>query len=192
MTGIRPTAFVVFAAALVGAAGGGAQPSPSSPFGTPDGQPPPTEEICDLTSGAAHGLCVAYCEAMDCDGQSPNASVNACTGVAERFFQITGELPPCERICPCWEPADLETVTAENQDPQSCGGFPNVDALIQNVRVSLPLVEGGFSADRFFAGEPACFTRDFPPFRLFVSDSQFEACVEQIRARCAEIGTPMP
>ena len=34
---------------------------------TPDGQTPATETACELESGAAFGLCNAYCEAMDCD-----------------------------------------------------------------------------------------------------------------------------
>ena len=42
----------------------------------------PTEEsVCDGLSGAAFGLCNAYCEAMDCDSEAPNANETACLKV---------------------------------------------------------------------------------------------------------------
>jgi hypothetical protein len=63
---------------------------------TPDGQTPAIETGCDGQSGAAFGLCNAYCEAMDCDGDLPQASELACVRVLDRFQQITGsEIPSC-------------------------------------------------------------------------------------------------
>ena len=41
---------------------------------TPDGVTPAEETVCDGLSGAAFGLCNAYCEAMDCDSDSTKAS----------------------------------------------------------------------------------------------------------------------
>ena len=37
--------------------------------GTPDGSPPAEEQVCDTAGlfGAAYGLCIAFCEANDCD-----------------------------------------------------------------------------------------------------------------------------
>jgi hypothetical protein len=64
---------------------------------TADGFTPAEEEVCDIFSGAAFGLCNAYCEAMDCelldDGDeltSPNASATACLKVKDNFIKITG------------------------------------------------------------------------------------------------------
>jgi hypothetical protein len=71
--------------------------------GTPDGSPPAAEEPCAGQSGAALGLCTAYCEAMDCDAASPTASPQACGQVGDGFEALTGERPPCER-CPCNRP----------------------------------------------------------------------------------------
>lgn len=51
--------------------------------------------ICDGTSGAAYGLCVAYCEAMDCDSDNPQASETACERVYSNYQKITGSAPPC-------------------------------------------------------------------------------------------------
>ena len=67
---------------------------------TPDGETPAQEDACAGESGAAYGLCNAYCEAMDCDSANPQASDQACDKVLDRFLNITGvELPLCE-LCP--------------------------------------------------------------------------------------------
>ncbi len=68
---------------------------------TADGNTPAEETVCDGQSGAAYGLCNAYCEAMDCDSDSPNANQSACDKVGTKFENITGEIPPCEVTCPC-------------------------------------------------------------------------------------------
>ena len=56
-------------------------------------------------TGAAYGLCTAYCEAMDCDrsDDGPYASDNACQRVSDNFNRITGgEDLPCE-ACGGWQ-----------------------------------------------------------------------------------------
>jgi hypothetical protein len=92
--------------------------------------------------------------------------------------------------CPCWEVSELQSVTAENQFGLSCvsDGFFTV---IQNVPGSTPDVEGGFFAatDGQFG---VCETRDLPPNFLPITPQQAENCQQQIRARCAAIGTPIP
>jgi hypothetical protein len=70
--------------------------------GTPDGLPPPMESVCDAESGAAYGLCNAYCQAMDCDSGTPNASEAACQKVANKFAQIAGRAVPCGP-CPMYQ-----------------------------------------------------------------------------------------
>jgi hypothetical protein len=83
---------------------------------TPDGQTPADEGVCDLESGAAYGLCVSYCEAMDCDSSEAVASSEACQNRFNRFFDLTGQEPPCESpppaesLCPCstnWQHLEL-------------------------------------------------------------------------------------
>jgi hypothetical protein len=56
--------------------------------GTPDGETPAEEDICTKWgfSGAANGLCTAYCEAMDCDAAEPQASEQACTRVFDKII----------------------------------------------------------------------------------------------------------
>jgi hypothetical protein len=70
--------------------------------GTPDGQTPAVEDVCDPYSGSAYGLCNAYCEAMDCDDPAANASEEACDAVAENFYNKTGgDVLPCEIAVGC-------------------------------------------------------------------------------------------
>ena len=82
---------------------------------TPDDLPPALETVCDAETGAAYGFCNAYCEAMDCDSDAPNASANACSQVRGKFQNITGRDVPCALACPCTSlpefNADLEGMT---------------------------------------------------------------------------------
>ena len=68
---------------------------------TPDHMPPARETVCDNETGAAYGLCNAYCEAMDCDSPEPHASATACSKVGSHFERITGSDLPCNATCPC-------------------------------------------------------------------------------------------
>lgn len=187
MKALKMYAIFLFSMALFGTTT--AAEMPPEKFGTPDNLPPPLENACDMTSGAAKGLCTAYCEAMDCDSDNPNANGKACARVGQRFEKLTGKVPPCERICPCWEESALENVTAENQlGFNSCPGIGLMD-VIQN-SAPAPGVEGGFAADpQGLTGQPACFTRDHPPFSLSVSEDEAQYCADQILKRCTEIGS---
>jgi len=95
MLRFRQIALALVATALVGA------PALALAFGdgTPDEQPPAEEQICDPAAelrGAAYGLCVAYCEANDCEIQPDK---NACQILLANFARITGESQiPCYTI----------------------------------------------------------------------------------------------
>lgn len=63
---------------------------------TADGLTPAEEEVCEGLSGARWGLCNAYCEAMDCDFETPTASEQACERVLLQFLaRSAGVPPPC-------------------------------------------------------------------------------------------------
>jgi hypothetical protein len=66
---------------------------------TSDGQTPAQESVCNGQTGAAYGLCTAFCEAMDCDSTAPAASPTACSRVLDNFVRVAGQQPPC--LCPC-------------------------------------------------------------------------------------------
>jgi hypothetical protein len=70
---------------------------------TPDGETPAVEDVCaDEPSGVSFGLCNAYCEAMDCDSETPNASARACERVRAKYEEHARGPLPCEAVeCPC-------------------------------------------------------------------------------------------
>lgn len=62
--------------------------------GTPDESPPAEEEVCEGLLGASFGLCVAFCEANDCDTYPEG---QACEVLRSKYAKITGALFfPCE------------------------------------------------------------------------------------------------
>lgn len=64
---------------------------------TADGVTPAEETVCDGQVGALWGLCVAYCEAMDCDYESPLADEQACDRVLTNYLKKSeGLMPPCD------------------------------------------------------------------------------------------------
>src|SRR5262249_39093908 len=99
--------------------------------GTPDGVPPSGETICNGLTGAAHGLCTAYCEAMDCDSDAPQASAKACGKVKTNFEQITGGVLPCDCPCVTQYPGFLDALNSvTSQDSCFEGAFLGVDAAL--------------------------------------------------------------
>ena len=61
--------------------------------GTPDGQTPARETVCDGLTGPAFGLCNAYCEAQDCDVQDRPS----CDQLRRNFEKRTDtRIFPCE------------------------------------------------------------------------------------------------
>jgi hypothetical protein len=104
---------------------------------TPDGVTPADEAICDLESGAAYGLCNAYCEAMDCDGDQTHASATACQRVQDRFTQKTGRDLPClvpPAVCPCYTYDDVAYIAGTFPLPsafsQFCHNGPSTGAVL--------------------------------------------------------------
>lgn len=91
----RRTAVVLLAAAMLAAP----TFALAYGYGTPDGQPPAEERICDPTvglRGSAYGLCVAYCEANDCE---LDPDQHACEVLLANFYKATGRTDvPCVSV----------------------------------------------------------------------------------------------
>ena len=68
--------------------------------GTPDDEPPALESDCDGLPGAAYGLCVAYCEAQDCDTHPGKRSCDVLYGNWYDFWYKYDESAP-EIPCGC-------------------------------------------------------------------------------------------
>ena len=70
--------------------------------GTPDGETPAAEDICTKWgfTGTINGLCNAYCEAMDCDATTPQASEQACNRVFDNIIGALGgtPFPTCQDV----------------------------------------------------------------------------------------------
>ncbi len=84
------------------------------------------ESVCkDVEGKWPRGLCYAYCEALDCDGNDPRGSANSCTKLGEKYLRMTDTMPPCVNevtlSCPCF--GDLETVF--NGSTPSCSPIQN-------------------------------------------------------------------
>ena len=87
--------------------------------GTPDGETPAEESTCDSLVGATpglYGLCVAFCEAQDCEpdfaAEDPFGHCRPASSVIlDRYNQKKAETDPpmpCLRVpCPCYDEADL-------------------------------------------------------------------------------------
>ena len=122
---------------------------------TPDGETPAGETVCDSETGAAYGLCTAYCEAMDCESDEPAASETACTKVQAKFLNITGRDLPCEAAavtCPCSGNPAWEAVLTGGLLACSAGGdIAYVTTSVGTISVdSRPGVAGCEVAGGFF------------------------------------------
>ena len=83
-----------------------------------DREPWDQEDVCAAEEGAAYGLCNAYCEAMDCDSDYPQASKTACKRVLDKYMEINMDVPPCEDDegssdlwCRCFTKKDIKYIS---------------------------------------------------------------------------------
>jgi len=153
---------------------------------TPDGSPPSQETVCDGQTGAAYGLCTAFCEAMDCDSDDPQASQTACDKVGAKFLTITGQAPPCVVTCPCVEemPDFIEALNGQFgltrcQEGVGDSGIPIVFLTTGDGRLV------GTDTSPFTASAPECgFVFGTGPV-LLIDDQQHEACKALVREKAA-------
>lgn len=91
---------------------------------TPDGMTPATEDVCDKLIGMTpglYGLCVAYCEAQDCDVEAAHSG--QCTrnppnepvlSNYNRKMQPGDPAMPClappPSACPCWTDEEVTNI----------------------------------------------------------------------------------
>ncbi len=71
---------------------------------TPDEETPAEEGVCDFLQGSeGYGLCVAFCEAKDCDtNETP-----PCEKLKANFEELTGTCMPCDYECLCTCPFEI-------------------------------------------------------------------------------------
>lgn len=94
--------------------------------GTPDGETPAEEDVCDGQIGALYGLCIAFCEAQDCHLDFL-ADRTSCNKVLSNYQKKSGgEDPPClSHSCAdtCIAEADdyYYPCVANGGSPEKCG-----------------------------------------------------------------------
>jgi len=156
--------------------------APSSTLGTPDGVPPSGETVCNGQIGAAHGLCTAYCEAMDCDSGSPQASQKACDKVGANFLKITGQAPPCDCPCVSQYPGFIDALNGPLLSCTTFSGSPLGDGVV----VFTP--GGFFPIATFTPGFTTC--GNFAGGPLLITAAQAAACGNLIKQKAAAAGVP--
>ena len=159
---------------------------------TPDGEPPAFEGVCDEESGAAFGLCNAYCEAMDCDSEFAEASEKACQRVAANYTKLTGvEFLPCDDdggFCD-----ENTTLVFDGIDYAGTGNITGAFASCINVLSSDPdlncsanataICESGFSS--FECGNCVFTFSDCGPCKGFMfNTATFIPCITNIFRNC--------
>lgn len=149
---------------------------------TPDGKPPSQETVCDGQTGAAFGLCNAYCEAMDCDSPNHRASDNACAQVKKNYERKTGQPLPCEVVCPCVSLLPLFASLAN--------GTVQVDQCSANAEIiSVITPNGTFAVVNGAAAPPFCNVNLEPPF-VELTTLEVAACRDLLRKAAAAQGVP--
>jgi hypothetical protein len=147
---------------------------------TPDGQTPSEETVCDQERGAAYGLCTAYCEAMDCDSEAPQASATGCSRVRANFERITGRPLPCDIACPCGLQLPLFAELGEGTVP--------VEGCIADDQVISVVTESDTFAIVNNAVQPAyCSVNNEPPF-VELTPGEVVACRDFLRRAVAAQG----
>ena len=92
---IRGVSILCFVIALA------AMASPVQAQKTGDHIVPAIETVCD-GDPFSFGLCNAYCEALDCESDTPLGTPRACSRILTNYMKKSdGVLPPCEVTCPC-------------------------------------------------------------------------------------------
>jgi len=162
---------------------------------TPDGETPAEETVCDNETGAAFGLCNAYCEAMDCESDDPQASEAACGKVRDKFMQITGRDLPCEAppaTCPCLSIPMFQRVL-EQDGELMCGSFD------PNVGVGLQVASSGtvFILSAGIPSDPVTQCSIYDDFfgratSLTITGQEAAACEQLFRDRIASLGRTCP
>jgi hypothetical protein len=104
---------------------------------TPDGITPAVEEACGQYQGegARHGLCIAYCEAQDCE--NTKFSNPSCAQIAERFIAYSVrqgyvKSPKEKPAIECRK--KVEEGACSKADAFYCGG-KDLDCIVEGNRV---------------------------------------------------------
>jgi hypothetical protein len=148
---------------------------------TPDGQTPSQETVCDHESGAAFGLCNAYCEAMDCDSPNHRASANGCASVKRNFVKKTGRPMPCDVQCPCGDHLPVFAAIAT--------GTATIDRCIIDTEF-IVVVADDETFTFVWTGPPASCDANFQPPVVELTATEQLVCRVALQTAAAAQGVP--
>jgi hypothetical protein len=178
--------------------------SASAQAQTPDGLPPPNEGVCDglhnpgVTPGL-YGLCVAYCEALDCEHQEgqPPQCAPANRAILDQYNRLRNDadptmpcIQPPQVPCPCWDAQQIAAI-GFGWPGSSVYWYPNAtpawgytsDGLIE----VLPgwTIQQGVFVSQWAPSPPAClYYRTAPGEGIWnsydISASEADVCRAQI------------
>ena len=167
---------------------------------TPDGPPPPNEGVCDELIGytpGLYGLCVAFCEAQDCEATFDPATGNmtfdpSCRPsnpkILEKYNRRMNPgdpMMPCVNVaeseCPCWTEAELDAIADGRTD--FCG-----DVIANGLAVDgVDWATGDRDLAQVFTFN-ICFYQENTPLittLMVVDPAEVTACFDSILAECA-------
>lgn len=151
--------------------------------GTPDDFTPVQETVCDGEEAPGRGLCVAYCEAMDCD-DDPQANQTACAKVKQNWQNKTGGTNlPCEISCPCNDNPVYKDLSSGVIPATGCGYYSSTDAFsLQNAT--------NFTKQASVSREQNVCSIKSGPFTLHfsISDAEADFCYQELEQQAISQG----
>ena len=153
---------------------------------TPDGTTPAEESVCDGLEGAAYGLCVAYCEAQDCDLVSNTSQdTQSCQSLRKNYAKKTGgAIPPCDVPVACC----ICSSGGQNPAGQVCEEIPLSQCI---ARQGLPIGAPG----QYGCAQVSCPLATDKPSCLLPVNNQFNVIpnyINGISDTCLPFGRPEP
>jgi hypothetical protein len=177
---------------------------------TPDGDAPANEGVCDELIGftpGLYGLCVAFCEAQDCEATFDPATGNVafdpgCRPSNPRLLAKYNKLKnpadpamPCVKNgCPCWTENEIALIA--DGETTICGAVPDHPGDTALFGWDL---EANLHEFLDACGPPTCYleptgicvyvARNPFTFRWqLTTPEQFDACIASIETECLDRG----
>ena len=179
---------------------------------TPDGITPAKEEVCNVLTGATpglYGLCVAFCEAQDCE-----ATLDPATGIVtldpscspssasllENYYKKAGDSDPqlpCLKVpCPCWSEPEMDNIAGyevevdgQRQTYDHCFSKPTMTGIYGTARDR----SGAELAYAIESPQSCIMIETNPPtFRSqSINTEEFQTCKKSILNECTLRKVPL-
>jgi len=181
---------------------------------TPDGITPANEGICDeedFVTPGLYGLCVAMCEAQDCEAEydsnagqvvynpSCSPSSEALFNNYRKIYEKRGDpedpsMPPCVKVaCPCWTELELDNIAGPSA---SCAGAQPDDiwAFLMGSSTDGPGREWAFVSKEPRRGFMCTSMEQNPNFHRDrdISKEEYDVCLPSVKDECSGRGLITP